>query len=631
MTALVLAVVGQGLPPVKEPSASAEDPAGTPPRSSAAAAAVSDGPPLPRHPRDATVPLAERLSRDPETRALELMDVLRSYRPFRRDEEMAEAIRELGRLGKPVVPLLIAELERTDEELTLRVLAIALRGTNDPRAIPALIRAISRSVRPRYGYCRVFLLDPDLRRFASTLEDHPELALPTMRVDLAVNELLATLERLAGLHLPGGEADIGGQPDLQQHGLERWQQLLPDLQSQAFFRRQETWQTWWQANHGGILSEAEFREFNTPPRIEPPVVGQVPQPVDRVQQAGEARFGPMFPTGPAARLGPVVEVDLFDTMYADVPSAIDFDTQRVGRVLEREAPTPDGYRAWTLRRGVDAVVGANWEDAAAWHVEDRRWETIDAEIKQARPLPLGQELPDSLLALPDGATVLFATREGGSGILQLAAPDRASGARRLRYRMWVTPFSAGGLPRPETEASRGIADTPIAAQWGEAVDVTLQAPGEEAGCGWSLSRKEYVSLPRHILSRELSDQFWLKGEEVALNVWKQKEGISFLTKRAAPIDRQRSLEVDLFLLGSVVRRVHPSAFAAMSAATAGELLQEPAAGEPQWAVQFVRETERPQPQTYLFRTAGVEMGLMQMRGSSLTGGLPTFRYKLVEK
>ena len=572
------------------------------------------------NPRDARVPLADRLSEDPETRVLELLFVLRHYRVFHRDDEMAQAIRELSRLGKPAVRGLVDELERTRSEVTLRVLAIALRTTGDPAAIPPLIRAISRSTRPQYGYCRVSLHDPGLRPFAAKIEDHPGPPLPTMRLDLAVNEILETLMRLAGEPVSGGEPDIGGEPDAAKRGFERWQQLLPDLQSQAFFRHQAAWVSWWQEKHGAESARREFAQLEAPAAAAPEA-----QQDDAVERAGEARFGPIFPTGPAARLGPVREVDLFDTLYVEVPSAIDFDTGRVGRLLEGSPPTPEGYRTWMLRRGVDMAVGANWEDTTAWQIEPDRWGTIDAEIREPRSLPRGAERPDNLMPWPEGRTMLFTTREGGSGILQVGPrqPDRSW---RFRYRMWETPFSPAGPPGPAVEPARSNAAAG-AARWGEPVNVTLQAPGEERSCAWSLSRDEYVALPRNILSRELSDQLWLKGDEIALHVWRRKERVSFLTRRASPVDRQLSIEVDLFLFDCVVRRVQPEAFANMTASTAAELLDEPAAGKPLWAVQFPREIQMPQPQTYLFRTAAGERGLMQIRGSSLTGGLPTFRYK----
>ena len=61
---------------------------------------------------------------------------------------MASAMRTLIEIGKPGIPKLIEELDQTDRYLTLQALGFVLRSINDPRAIPALIRAIPRTLQP---------------------------------------------------------------------------------------------------------------------------------------------------------------------------------------------------------------------------------------------------------------------------------------------------------------------------------------------------------------------------------------------------------------------------------------------------------------------------------------------------
>ncbi len=79
---------------------------------------------------------------DRTRRVRELIYVFRDFRVFARDEEWARTIRELATIGKDAVPELVAELDRTDRDQTLRSLAFTLRAIGDPRAVPALIRAI---------------------------------------------------------------------------------------------------------------------------------------------------------------------------------------------------------------------------------------------------------------------------------------------------------------------------------------------------------------------------------------------------------------------------------------------------------------------------------------------------------
>ena len=68
------------------------------------------------------------------------LNVLRKY-PIEIDNDFkpwASVIRELIEDGKPAVPKLTAELDRTQRDKMLRDLAFVLRGIGDPRAAPAL-------------------------------------------------------------------------------------------------------------------------------------------------------------------------------------------------------------------------------------------------------------------------------------------------------------------------------------------------------------------------------------------------------------------------------------------------------------------------------------------------------------
>ncbi len=99
--------------------------------------------------RGAEAPAAKRSPRatDPAQRARELIYFFRNYRVASRDEQWAQTIRELAAIGKDAVPELVAELERTDRDATLRSLGFTLRAIGDPRAVPALIRAIPKALR----------------------------------------------------------------------------------------------------------------------------------------------------------------------------------------------------------------------------------------------------------------------------------------------------------------------------------------------------------------------------------------------------------------------------------------------------------------------------------------------------
>jgi RNA polymerase sigma factor (sigma-70 family) len=61
-------------------------------------------------------------------RARELIYFFRNYHIFSRDEQWAQTVRELATIGKAAVPELIAELDHTDRDVTIRSLAFTLRA-----------------------------------------------------------------------------------------------------------------------------------------------------------------------------------------------------------------------------------------------------------------------------------------------------------------------------------------------------------------------------------------------------------------------------------------------------------------------------------------------------------------------
>ena len=114
---------------------------------------------------------------DAQTRRVrELIYMLRQHRVFSRCDEWAGTIRELVEIGKPAVPELVAELNGTDRDATLRALGFTLRAIGDPRAVPGLIRAIPKTLRPPGSDCGVFVADQELRAFM------PRLAAPASHV-----------------------------------------------------------------------------------------------------------------------------------------------------------------------------------------------------------------------------------------------------------------------------------------------------------------------------------------------------------------------------------------------------------------------------------------------------------------
>jgi hypothetical protein len=89
-------------------------------------------------------------------------------------------------------------LDRSDADLPLRLLGFTLLAIGDPRAVPALIRAIPRTLRPAGSDCGFQLSDPELREFMS--QHH--LSGPDQRGYISlgrpVREIFTALQKISG-------------------------------------------------------------------------------------------------------------------------------------------------------------------------------------------------------------------------------------------------------------------------------------------------------------------------------------------------------------------------------------------------------------------------------------------------
>jgi hypothetical protein len=146
-------------------------------------------------------------SPDPTQRIRELIYFFRHHRVFSRDEEWAMTIRELVEIGKPAVPELIAELERTDRDATLRSLGFTLRAIGDPRAVPALIRAIPKTLRPPGSDCGIGIVNPELHGFMKRHQKNK--GEDSITVGRPVNEILSALERITNHREPHDKGNDG--------------------------------------------------------------------------------------------------------------------------------------------------------------------------------------------------------------------------------------------------------------------------------------------------------------------------------------------------------------------------------------------------------------------------------------
>jgi RNA polymerase sigma factor (sigma-70 family) len=529
---------------------------------------------------------SSQLSRadDQGKRARELIYFFRSYRVFNRDEEWAQTIRDIATIGKAAVPELIAELDRADRDTTIRSLAFCLRAIGDPRAVPALIRSIPKALRPRGSDCGVIITDPDLRRFMHANQNYADRREEATHVlcGRPVNEILSALERITNHSEPPG---VGDRDPLRGVFLDG----TPDDQAKQradFDERQKLWQDWWSKHWQEFVTEEELKSVELPNRGE-----------DLVEKAGVARYGVLFPTGAAVRLGPVRMLRLVDSVYSNGKSHLDFDTGRVISQFEGVKAAESGKVAdfglrlysWYRKNGIDVRCqsGLYGIDLRLWMVDASRWNTLETEMGQDAPLKLGQEMTNSLMSLAqeravtkddDLLTFLFTTREGGRGIAQLFPKDSNADRFRIRYRMWVT-VQANPPARPS--------DSKVVAQKGEA-----------KGSGTSF------------------------GETVTVTVAQPAQGQEFL------IDVNTGGRLTFVGPGVVEARILPETFNELTTREAREILER--VSEVNTNVAWVNLdnglTER--PDTFAFKTAEGRVGVLQIEPAPDSAGSLKIRYRI---
>src|SRR5262249_27500956 len=80
-------------------------------------------------------------------------------------ETYTAQLKELVEIAHRAVPALAAALDRATRDTPMRLLPFTLRAIGDPRAVPALIRAVPRTLRPPGSDCGMSVRDAELLKF----------------------------------------------------------------------------------------------------------------------------------------------------------------------------------------------------------------------------------------------------------------------------------------------------------------------------------------------------------------------------------------------------------------------------------------------------------------------------------
>lgn len=162
-------------------------------------------------------------------------------------------MRELVAVGHDAVPPLCAELDRTTVDRAIRRLAFALRAIGDPRAVPALIRAIPRTHLPSSSDYGLLVADQALTEFMQAHDLDEGRGGTYFGFGRPVREVFGTLHLLTGQNFDDDELyHISRAEDPRRQALQR----------RLYQRNARRWQTWWEEHWREFTEDVSYRKFN---------------------------------------------------------------------------------------------------------------------------------------------------------------------------------------------------------------------------------------------------------------------------------------------------------------------------------------------------------------------------------
>lgn len=363
--------------------------------------------------------LVEALSEKPSDRTAQ---ILLEFRKLNHTVDETEVwcllMRELVAVGREAVPQLCAELDRTTEDRMLRRLGFALRAIGDARAVPALIRAIPKTLLPSSSDYGLIVSDKELTDFMQTHDLDKGKGGTYFDLGRPVREIIGALHALTRQDFDDAELfsmSLSEDPRRQV------------LQRRIYGRQAQRWQAWWEKNWRSFTDDAAYQRVNLnvadeplPPasgalgptaRLSGEVIGAVLSPaIEEGQHAWhfydlDTGYRPNWPT----RI-PRDEASRHAKQLADWASQSGVDLMCVTH------RSPDGSETYVLR-----ALGMKVREINA-----RDLRNLDRLIA-AGTLPEGRPVDELLMhydtqsqqLVPDAnAAFLFVTREGSTGLIE---------------------------------------------------------------------------------------------------------------------------------------------------------------------------------------------------------------------
>jgi hypothetical protein len=363
--------------------------------------------------------VVDALPKAPRERAGRIIEEFRKLNHTVDETELwCTLMRELVAMGRDAVPPLCEELDRTNEDRMLRRSAFALRAIGDPRAVPALIRSIPRSLQPSSSDYGLIVEDPGLAAFMQQ-HDLGEMGGTYFNFGRPVREVFGALHALTKQDFADAEIfsmSLSEDP------------CRAVLQRRIYQRQAARWQTWWDAHATDLVGDPDYVKVNLNAVDEP-----LPPPV-----ALAGRHARLADGVRGATVSPAEEVGEFAWHFLDLDTGF---RPRWPDHLRRDEARLDEERlaAWAAENGVDLMCLTHRTldgtmtfvlrgfDLRLTEIGAREVRNLDRLLAAGTP-PEGRRAGDLLMHfdadaqqyVPDAnAAFLYTTREGNHGLIEI--------------------------------------------------------------------------------------------------------------------------------------------------------------------------------------------------------------------
>ncbi len=348
--------------------------------------------------------------------------------------EWGTEMRELIEIGPPALPELIKTLDATpeDDRYNLRTIPFAMNCIEDPRAVPALIRAIPRCFGLDGSDMGYRVGDAKLRKYLAERHGDQDRSF-SLSYGRPVTEVFRALKKLTGQDFDHLDlAFVAKRPD----DTPRQTYLKRELYEQSAQR----WAAWWESNWRKYTSDWRYSKVHLPIRSSADLGSGVDLALDEnTGRVAKGRLRGMIIQPVCARSERICFLDVDTNRWSVLP-------KRFAHLEEPVEALPADVLAWAKQEGFDFYGAKLQVDGESHYVikaietqmieidrqsNNRSW-TVASVKQQGRPTgelvahwDADQEEP----VIESPGDFVFITKENTVGILSLGAEVTSTGYR----------------------------------------------------------------------------------------------------------------------------------------------------------------------------------------------------------